>query len=41
MKKATETKSLTKRICRGLKQIKMIKEGKLPQRTVEDMLKEI
>ena len=32
---------LTSRICNGLKQVKMIQEGKLPRRTVEDMLNEL
>lgn len=37
----TEEDSLTTRICRGLEQVKMIKEGKLPRRTIQDMLDEI
>ncbi len=37
----TEEDSLTARICRGLKQVKMIEEGKLPYRTVQDLLDEI
>jgi antitoxin (DNA-binding transcriptional repressor) of toxin-antitoxin stability system len=37
----TEEDTLTTRICRGLKQVKMIQEGKLPSRTVEDMLNEL
>ena len=32
---------LTSRICNGLKQVKMIQEGRLPRRTVEDMLNEL
>ena len=32
---------LARRICNGLKQVKMIQEGKLPRRTVEDMLNEL
>lgn len=32
---------LTSRICNGLKQVKMIQEGKLPRRTVEDLLNEL
>lgn len=32
---------LTTRICNGLKQVKMIQEGKLPRRTIEDMLNEL
>ncbi len=37
----TEEDTLTTRICRGLKQVKMIEEGKLPRRTVQDMLDEL
>lgn len=33
--------SLTERICNGLRQVKQIQEGKLPRRTVEDMLKDL
>lgn len=36
-----EEDSLTTRICKGLEQVKMIQEGKLPRRTVQDMLDEI
>ncbi|MDE5975369.1 MAG: hypothetical protein K2G69_02335 [Muribaculaceae bacterium] len=36
-----EEDDLTERICRGIKQVKMIKEGKLPRRTIQDMLDEI
>lgn len=32
---------LALRISNGLKQVKMIQEGRLPRRTVEDMLNEI
>ena len=32
---------LTSRICNGLKQVKMIQEGRLPRRTVEDLLNEL
>lgn len=32
---------LALRICKGLKQVKMIQEGRLPRRTVEDMLNEL
>lgn len=32
---------LTANICRGLKQAKMIQEGKLPRRTIQDMLDEL
>lgn len=37
----TEDDSLTTRICNGLEQVKMIQEGKLPKRTIEDLLNEI
>ena len=37
----TEEDTLTTRICKGLKQVKMIQEGKLPRRTVQDMLNEL
>jgi len=37
----TEDDSLTTRICRGLEQVKMIQDGKLPRRTVQDMLNEL
>ena len=33
--------SLTTRICRGLEQVKMIQEGTLPRRTIQDMLNDI
>lgn len=36
-----DEQDLTSRICNGLKQVKMIQEGKLPCRTVEDMLNEL
>ncbi len=32
---------LTSRICNSLEQVKMIQEGKLPRRTIQDMLDEI
>ena len=32
---------LASRICKGLQQVKMIQEGRLPRRTVEDMLNEL
>ena len=38
--KASE-EDLTSRICHSLKQVKMIQEGQLPRRTVEDMLNEL
>ena len=34
-------KDLTSRICNSLSQVKMIQEGKLPRRTIEDMLNEL
>lgn len=37
----TEEDTLTTRICNGLKQVKMIQEGKLPRRTIQDMLDEL
>ena len=37
----TEEDTLTTRICKGLKQVKMIEEGKLPRRTIQDMLDEL
>lgn len=37
----SEEDSLTTRICRGLEQVKKIKEGKLPRRTINDMLNEL
>lgn len=33
--------NLTSRICKGLEQVKMIQEGKLPRRTIQDMLNDI
>ena len=37
----TKEDTLTTRICKGLKQAKMIEEGKLPRRTIQDMLDEL
>lgn len=37
----TEKDSLTTRICKGLEQVKMIEEGKLPRRTIQDLLDEL
>lgn len=37
----TEEDTLTTRICKGLDQVKMIREGKLPRRTVQQMLDEL
>lgn len=36
----TEGDSITSRICKGLEQVKMIQDGKLPRRTIQDMLDE-
>ncbi len=32
---------LTTRICKGLEQVKMIQEGKLPRLTIEDLINEL
>lgn len=32
--------TLTTRICNGLKQVKMIEEGKLPKRTIQNLIDE-
>lgn len=37
----TEEDSLTTRICKGLRQVKMIQEGKLPKRTIQEMFDEL
>ena len=37
----TEADTLTEKIVRGLTQVKLMEEGKLPIRTVEDMLNEL
>ena len=37
----TEEDSLTTRICESLEQVKKIEEGKLPRRTIQDMLNEL
>lgn len=37
----TEEDTLTTRICDGLKQVKLIEEGKLPRRTIQDLLDEL
>ena len=37
----TKEDTLTTRICKGLKQAKMIEDGKLPRRTIQDMLDEL
>lgn len=38
---AEDSLSITDRILRGLKEVKMIQEGKLPRRTIEDLLNEL
>lgn len=37
----TEEDSLTIRICEGLREVKMIEEGQLPRRTLQDLLDEL
>jgi len=37
----TEEDTLTARICEGLKQVKMIEDGKLTRRTIQDLLDEL
>ena len=37
----SEEDNLTTRICRGLQQVKLMKDGKLPRRTIEDLLDEL
>lgn len=37
----SEEDSLAERIARGLEQVKLIQEGKLPRRSVQDMLNEL
>ena len=37
----TKKEDITSRICNGLKQVKMIQDGQLPHRTIEDMLNEL
>lgn len=37
----SEEDSIAERIARGLEQVKLIQEGKLPRRTVQDMLNEL
>lgn len=37
----TEEDTLTERICKGLRQVKQIKDGKLPRRTIQEFLDEI
>ena len=38
---AKDSEDLTARICNSLKQVKMIQDGRIPRRTVEDMLNEL
>lgn len=33
--------SLTSRICKGLKEVKMVEEGILPQKTLEELIDEL
>lgn len=37
----TEEDTLTARICDGLKEVKMMEEGKLPRLTIQDLLNEL
>lgn len=37
----TEEDDLTTRICEGLKEVKMINDGKLPRRTMQDLLDDL
>ena len=37
----TEEDTLTERICKGLCQVKQIKDGTLPRRTIQEFLDEI
>lgn len=37
----TEEDTLTTRICKGLQQVKLMREGKLPRKTIEDLLDEL
>lgn len=37
----TEEDTLTTRICDGLREIKLMEEGKLPRRTIQDLLDEL
>lgn len=38
---AEEEENLTERICRGLRQIKMIKDGKMKGYSVDDLLNDL
>lgn len=37
----SEEDNLTTRICKGLQQVKQMEDGKLPRRTIEDLLNEL
>lgn len=37
----TEEDSLTKRICDGLREVKLMEDGKIPSRTLQDLLDEL
>ncbi|MCM1355477.1 MAG: prevent-host-death protein [Staphylococcus sp.] len=37
----TEDDTLTTRICEGLREVKMIEEGKLPRQTIQELLDEL
>ncbi len=37
----SQKSGMTYKLCKGLEQVKMIQEGKLPRRTIQDMLDEI
>ena len=37
----TDEDSITSRICEGLKEVKMIEDGELPRRTIQDLIDEL
>lgn len=37
----TDDDSLTTRICEGLREVKQMEEGKIPRRTIQDLLDEL
>lgn len=37
----TEEDTLTSRICEGLREVKLMEDGKLPRRTIQDLLDEL
>ncbi|MDE7437842.1 MAG: hypothetical protein K2M93_05100 [Muribaculaceae bacterium] len=41
MEQLLNDNTLTNRICRGLLQVKMIKEGKLPRKSIDEILENI